>query len=145
MLRTLHFFLARELAKVTLMSLVAFTLVMTVFAIIEPLRKQGLSSDQVISFLGYTLPMMVSLTLPIAALFGATIVYGRFSQDNELQACRAGGIATVRLLEPAIVLGVLVTAAAGSCRLMRRRDQAGAGMRPIPGAGQPQPATRGSV
>jgi lipopolysaccharide export system permease protein len=111
LLKTLHWFLARELAKVTLLSLVAFTLVMTVFAIIEPMRKQGLSTDQVISFLGYTLPAMVSLTLPIAALFGATIVYGRFSQDNELQACRAGGISTVRLLEPAMVLGVLVTAA----------------------------------
>jgi lipopolysaccharide export system permease protein len=110
MLRTLHWFLARELAKVALLSLVAFTLVMTVFVIIEPMRKQGLSTDQVISFLGYTLPAMVSLTLPVAALFGATIVYGRFSQDNELLACRAGGVATLRLLEPALVLGVLVTA-----------------------------------
>jgi len=111
LLRTLHLFLARELAKVTLMSLVAFTLVMTVFAIIEPMRKQGLSSDQVISFLGYTLPMMLSLTLPIAALFAATIVYGRLSQDNEVLACRAGGIATLTLLEPALALGILVTAA----------------------------------
>ena len=108
MLKTLHWFLARELAKV---SLVAFTLVMTVFVIIEPMRKQGLSSDQVVGLFGYTVPMMVTLTLPVAALFGATIVYGRFSQDNELLACRAGGIATVRLLKPALVLGLLVTAA----------------------------------
>ena len=130
MLRTLHWFLARELAKVTLLSLVAFTLVMTVFAIIEPMRKQGLSTDQVITFLGYTLPAMVSFTLPVAALFGATIVYGRFSQDNELLACRAGGIATVRLLEPAIVLGVLVTAASLALsnsvtpRLAKKAEQA---------------------
>jgi lipopolysaccharide export LptBFGC system permease protein LptF len=110
-IRTLHWYLSRELLKVTGLALIAFTLVMTVFAIVEPLRKQGLSSDQVISLFGYTLPVMLSLTLPVAALFAATIVYGRFSQDNELLACRASGIATFSLLKPAIVLGMLVTIA----------------------------------
>ena len=52
---------------------------------------------------------MVSLTLPIAALFAATIIYGRFSQDNELMACRASGICTLSLLRPAVWLGVVVS------------------------------------
>ena len=95
--------------KVTSLALVAFTLVMTIFAIIEPLRKRGLASGQVASLFAYTLPMMLSLTLPVAALFAATIVYGRFSQDNELTACRASGISTVTLLKPALVLGAVVT------------------------------------
>ncbi|MFW6065784.1 MAG: LptF/LptG family permease, partial [Planctomycetota bacterium] len=64
---------------------------------------------QVAALFGYTLPVMLTLTLPVAALFAATIVYGRFSQDNELMACRASGIATVTLLEPALVLGAVVT------------------------------------
>ncbi len=109
MIRTLHAYLSRELAKVTFLALVAFTMIMTVFAIIEPLQKQGLVAEQVVALLGYTLPLMVSLTLPIAALFAATIVYGRFSQDNELTACRAGGISTISLLKPALVLGGIVT------------------------------------
>lgn len=111
MIRTLSFFLSRELAKATVLSLVAFTLVMTVFAIIEPLHKQGLAAGQLASLLSYTLPVMLSLTLPVAALFAATIVYGRFSQDNELLACRASGISTLRVLKPAMVLGGLVTVA----------------------------------
>jgi lipopolysaccharide export LptBFGC system permease protein LptF len=105
----LHGYIGRELLKVTGLALVAFTLVMTVFAIIEPLRKQGLAPAQVAALFGYTLPVMLSLTLPIAALFAATIVYGRFSQDNELMACRASGIPTLTLLEPALVLGAAVT------------------------------------
>ena len=109
MIRILHGYIGRELLKVTGLALVAFTLVMTVFAIIEPLRKQGLAPAQVAALFGYTLPVMLSLTLPIAALFAATIVYGRFSQDNELMACRASGIATLTLLEPALVLGAAVT------------------------------------
>ncbi len=111
MLKTLHWYISRELLKVTLLALVAFTFVMTIFAIMEPLRKEGLGSDQVIALFAYTLPVMFSLTLPVAALFAATIVYGRFSQDRELMACRASGLSTLRVLQPALVLGGLVTIA----------------------------------
>ena len=110
LLRTLHVYLGRELARVTLLAVVALTLIMTVFAVIEPLRKQGLATEQVLALIAYTMPVMLSLTLPIAALFAATMVYGRFSQDNELLACRASGIATFALLRPALILGLAVTA-----------------------------------
>jgi lipopolysaccharide export LptBFGC system permease protein LptF len=111
LIRTLNLFLSRELWKATGLSLVAFTLVMTVFAIIEPMHKEGLAAGQLGALLAYTLPVMLSLTLPVAALFSTTIVYGRFSQDNELTACRASGISTLRLLKPAMVLGGVVTVA----------------------------------
>lgn len=109
MIKTLYGYIMRDLAKATALALVAFTLIMTVFAIIEPLRKEGLDADQAIALIAYTLPMMVSLTLPIAALFAATIVYGRFSQDNELMACRASGVSTISTLKPALALGMTVT------------------------------------
>ena len=109
MIRTLHVYIARDMIRNALLAVIAFTLVMTVLAIVEPLRKQGLDPRQVIALFGYTLPVMLSLTLPIAALFSATMVYGRLSQDNELLACRASGINTVRLLIPALVLGAIVT------------------------------------
>ena len=73
------------------------------------MHKEGLAAGQLGSLLGYTLPVMLSLTLPMAAFFATTIVYGRFSQDNELTACRASGISTLRLLKPAMVLGGVVT------------------------------------
>jgi len=108
-LKTLHVHLSKELAKVTTLALVVITLVMTVFAMIEPLRKRGLATDQVLMLFAFTLPVMVSLTLPVAALFAATVVYGRFSQDNELMACRASGIPTLSLMKPALALGAIVT------------------------------------
>lgn len=111
LIRTLHLYLGRELAKIGSLALVAFTLVMTILAIIEPLRRRGLGTEQVISLFAYTLPVMFSLTLPIAALFAATIVYGRFAQDNELMACRASGVSTISLLKPALALGAIVTVA----------------------------------
>jgi len=107
--RTLQAYISRDLMKVTVLALVAFTLVLTVLGIIKPLRKEGLGSGQITLLFGYTLPWVLSFTLPVAALFAGTIVYGRFSQDNELTACRASGISTITLLKPALVLGAIVT------------------------------------
>lgn len=109
MLKTLHCYLARDLLKVTLLSLVAVTLLLTVLAIVQPLRKLGLGGEQVLWLFAYTLPVMLSFTLPVATLFAATLVYGRFSQDNELLASRASGVATLALLRPALVIGGIVT------------------------------------
>ncbi len=108
-IKTLHAHLGRELAKVTGMALAAFPLVMTILAIIEPLRDEGLGGAQVLPLIVITLPLMMSMTLPIAALFAATIVYGRFSHDNELTACKASGISTISVLKPALALGAIVT------------------------------------
>lgn len=110
MLRTLHGYLTRDLLKGTLLSLIAITLLMTVLAIIQPLRQMGLAGEQVLSLFLFTLPVMLSFTLPVATLFAATLVYGRFSQDRELLACRASGISTMTLLRPALILGLVVTA-----------------------------------
>ncbi|MHC4563245.1 MAG: LptF/LptG family permease, partial [Planctomycetota bacterium] len=108
-MQTLRRYIGRDLAKVTVMAAIAFTLLMTVLGIIEPMRKQGLGAGQAVTLFALTLPVMLSLSLPIAALFAATIVYGRFSQDNEITACRASGVSTIDLLKPALILGVIVT------------------------------------
>jgi len=109
LLRTLHGYLMRDLLKVTALALVAVTLLLTALAIIQPLRKLGLAGEQVLLLFAYTLPVMLSFTLPVATLFAATLVFGRFSQDNELLASRASGVATLALLKPAIMLGGIVT------------------------------------
>lgn len=106
---TLRWYIGRELLKNLVMAAAVLTLIMTTFAIIEPMREQGLRPGQVMQLFWFTLPVMLSLTLPIAALFAATFVYGRFAIDNELTACRASGIPTVTLLEPALLLALVVS------------------------------------
>jgi lipopolysaccharide export LptBFGC system permease protein LptF len=108
-IRTIKTYLGWDLAKATVLATLVFTGVMTVFVIIEPLRERGLSSAQALTLFLYSLPVVVSLALPIAALFAATIVYGRFSQENELMACRASGISTLAVLTPAVHLGLFVS------------------------------------
>ena len=109
MIRTLYWYLTRELLRVAGLALTGLTLLMTIFAVVEPLRKRGLDPRHVTTLFVYTMPPMLSLTLPIAVLFAATFVYGRFSQDNELTACRASGISTISPLKPVLIMGLVVT------------------------------------
>lgn len=92
-----------------MLALVAFTLLMTVFAILEPLRKEGLATGQIAALFLYTMPVMLSFTLPFSALFATSMVYGRFAMDREFLACRASGISFLEILKPAIWLGMAVT------------------------------------
>jgi len=109
LLKTLHSYLLKDLLKVSLLSLVSITLLMSVLVIIQPLRKLGLAGEQLLQLFLYTIPVMLSLTMPIATLFAGTLVYGRFSQDNELLAAKTSGISAVSLLRPALGMGVVVT------------------------------------
>ncbi len=105
-MKRLQTYLAGDLVKATVMAAAALTLLLTILGLIEPMRKQGLAPAQVLAVFGFTLPVMLSLTLPVSSVFAATIVYGRFSQDNELLACRASGVATLTILKPGLLLGV---------------------------------------
>jgi len=105
---TLHRYLGRDLVRTVALAALALTVIVTTFAVIEPLRKEGLNASQTLMLFWYLLPVMLSLTLPIAAVFAATFTYGRFAMDNELTACRAGGVSRYALLKPGIALGVAV-------------------------------------
>lgn len=72
-------------------------------------RYEGVTAADVLRILPLLLPIVITFTMPIGALFAATLVYGRLSADNELTACRAAGINVQRLFRPALLLAVFVT------------------------------------
>ncbi len=56
----------------------------------------------------YFMPAMSTYSVPVAALFATTVVYGRMSADNEITACRASGISFLSMTTPAMLLGAMV-------------------------------------
>lgn len=110
MSRTLFWYIFKDLLKVFLMASGALAGIMSFGGLLRPLTQQGLDAGQVTKLLTYfTFPMM-AYSLPVAALFAATVVYGRLSADNEITACRAGGISYLGIAMPAFVLGIVVAA-----------------------------------
>ncbi len=105
---TLFWYIFKDLAKIFLMASGALAGIMSFGGLLRPLTQNGLDGSQVALLLEYFMPAMSTYSLPIAALFATTVVYGRMSADNEITACRASGIGFLSMTTPAMLLGVLV-------------------------------------
>jgi lipopolysaccharide export LptBFGC system permease protein LptF len=109
MSRTLFWYIFLDLFKVFMMTSGALAGIMSFGGMLKPLMAGGMDAAQVAKVLGYLSPAMSAYSFPIAALFAATVVYGRLSADNEIVAARAGGISFLSLSLPAVVLGLIVS------------------------------------
>ena len=109
MSRTLFWYVFKDLFRVFVLTAIALAGIMSFGGLLRPLTENGLDGRQVGMMLAYLLPAMATYSLPIAALFATTMVYGRLSADNELTACRACGISHGVMIMPAVVLGLLVS------------------------------------
>src|SRR5437762_14026845 len=106
--RTLFWYIFKDLLKIVFMASGALAGIMSFGGLLRPLTQQGLDAGQVGKMLSYFSFPMMAYSLPVAALFSATMVYGRLSADNELTACRAGGISHLSIALPGFVLGAVV-------------------------------------
>jgi lipopolysaccharide export LptBFGC system permease protein LptF len=105
--RILHRYIFREMGKTFLLTTVALTGVLTLGGGVIDMMKLGeITAQQFLQLMLLILPVVVSLALPIAALFSATATYGRLSADNEFVACRSSGINLHVLLLPAFLLSL---------------------------------------
>jgi lipopolysaccharide export LptBFGC system permease protein LptF len=109
MLKTLLWYLMREMGKTFLLTSIGLTLMLSLGGGIRNLLKgEGLGTVEVIQVLSFVVPGAFTLSLPVAGLFSAAMTYGRFAADNELNACRAGGINVHKLLAPVVGLSLII-------------------------------------
>jgi len=111
MVFTLQRYIFRELFRVFVLAAVALTLMLSLGSILRPIQEYGAGPAQVIHLMGYFLPITLTFILPMAALFAASLVYGRFAADNELDACRASGVSLLTLVYPGFALAIMVAIA----------------------------------
>ena len=111
MVFTLHRYIFRELLKVFVPAALALTLILSLGSILRPVQEYGVGPRQVVHLMGYFLPIALTFVLPMAALFAAALVYGRFASDNELDTCRASGICLLTLIYPGLTLAIIVAIA----------------------------------
>ncbi len=108
MSRTIFFYIFKDLIRIFLLTSGALAGIMSFGGLLRPLTEHGLDASQAASMLSYFMPAMTTYSLPIAALFATTVVYGRLAADNELVACRAAGMSYISIAQPAVVLGLTV-------------------------------------
>ena len=108
--KTLFFYIFRDLVKIFVLAAVALAGILSFAGLLRPLTERGLGPEQAVRILVWLMPAMASYSIPVAALFATTFVYGRMSADNEAVAAKAAGIAAspAGLLLPATVLASLL-------------------------------------
>jgi hypothetical protein len=113
MSRTLFVYIFRDLFRIFMMASGAMAGIMSFGGLLRPLTREGLDAGQVARMLTYFGPAMTTYSFPVAALFATAVVYGRLAADNELTACKAGGMSLLSftVAGPALVLGLVVAIA----------------------------------
>ena len=115
---TLRRYVLREFCKVFSLALLACTLFMMIAIIFITAREweeYGATAGQ-ISFLSlYLLPKALPYAILLATMIAATMVFGRLTAENEIQAVQSGG-APIRVLAlPVILVSALLCVASLCC------------------------------
>ena len=108
MVFTIHRYIFRDLLKYFLLATAVLSVVLGLGVMLRPLRQFSVDPVNVPTLILCTLPITLTMVIPIAALLATTLVYGRLAGDNEINACRSSGISLLTLIYPAVALALSV-------------------------------------
>jgi lipopolysaccharide export system permease protein len=90
------------------LSLIIFLFVMNLlFQMLGRIAGKGLPLNTILEFFFLNLAWMVALAVPMAVLVGTLTAYGRLSSDGEITALKSSGMGQLRMISPALIMGVL--------------------------------------
>lgn len=80
-----------------------------IFRLTDLIVNMGVPITDVLRLLALGLPQSLSLSVPMALVFGVLMTYGRMAQSHELEAMRLAGYSLPRLLTPVLSVGLILT------------------------------------
>ncbi len=75
----------------------------------DKLIKFHATLSQITRYFLYSVPGMISMSLPMATLIAALLSLGNLSRHNEIIAMRASGVSLVQIVSPLFVGGLLIS------------------------------------
>jgi len=78
-----------------------------VLELVEMVINKGVKLSVVLELLGYTLPSLLVLTLPMAVLVATLTAFGRLSTDSEITAMKASGVSLYSLYSPVLIFSII--------------------------------------
>lgn len=101
--KILHRQLFGELVITFLAALFVITFFMSMLSLLRYVHR-GLMINHVFDIVGYIIPSVLVMTIPISILTAATLVYGRMSSDNEINLLRTSGVHINFIILPVLVV-----------------------------------------
>jgi len=106
----LHRTIFLELTKVFLLALLGITGILLMAGIVAEASQHGLGPAQILQVIPLIIPSTLPYTIPATTLFATSVVYGRLAHDNEILAIKAAGINILKVVSPAVLLGLGMSA-----------------------------------
>jgi lipopolysaccharide export system permease protein len=104
-------YVSKEFIKLFVLILVSFISLFLIVDFFERIRmflSNNATLPQMASFFLYRIPMIISQTIPAAALLAALMTFGSLSKNSEIVAMKANGISLYRTSLPVIIASVLI-------------------------------------
>jgi LPS export ABC transporter permease LptF/LPS export ABC transporter permease LptG len=112
--RILDRYLVREIVPPFLLALVGLTFVLMMPPIMQNLAQliaKGVPWSGILRVLVTLFPQALSVTIPMALLYGVLFGLGRLSADREFVALQACGVSVFRIMRPIALLALLASGA----------------------------------
>ena len=105
--------LLAELIGPLIFGVAAFTAVSlsvgAVFELVRRVAESGLPLDVAVRVLVLEMPSFLVLSFPMATLMATLLTYSKLSGNSELTALRSVGVATWRMVVPAVAIALVMT------------------------------------
>jgi lipopolysaccharide export system permease protein len=98
-----------ELVRVFALSMVGITGILVFGGVVAEASRQGLNPLQTLAAIPLLIPSTLPFTIPATTLFATCVVYGRLTHDNEITALKSAGVNILRIVGPAIFLGLVMS------------------------------------
>ncbi len=109
---TLHVYILREYAFSFVISFLFFFFIFFINQILLVARNillKNVSALDMFLILLYSIPIILSYSIPFASMTGATMALGDLSSRNEIQAMRTSGISYRSIITPIVIFSMVLT------------------------------------
>jgi lipopolysaccharide export system permease protein len=110
-MNVLSFYIAKEILKGSLITLLILLTLFNLFTFADELRDIGQGNynlKQVFYFIGLTSPTVLYQLIPASALIGSLFVLGSMGNNRELIAMQASGLSVLGIIKAVMLAGVVL-------------------------------------
>ena len=111
-MRLLSRYLIREMIMPFIFSLLVITFLLFINFLLRAIDRflgKGLDLITIFEYLMLNLAWIIALSVPMAILLSTLMMFGRLSEDNEINALRSSGVSFLTIIKPPLLFGVTIS------------------------------------